>query len=119
MTLLKNMGKFSRSKGKRGELELVHGLQELGFREVHRSQQYRGAAESADVIGVPGIHIEAKRCERFSIYAAYEQAVHDSEGAEDIPTVFHRRNGKPWLVVMSLEDWARLYRDCMNCSETE
>lgn len=59
---------------------MVHRLQELGFREVHRSQQYRGAAESADVIGIPGVHIEAKRCERFSICAAYEQSVHDSEG---------------------------------------
>ena len=104
-----SVGKFSRSKGKRGELELVHRLQELGFQDAHRSQQYCGAAESADVIGVLGIHPEVKRCERLSIYAAYAQAVYDAEGTKDIPVVFHRRNGKPWLVILSLGDWTKTY----------
>lgn len=103
------MGKFSKNKGKRGELELVHRLQELGFQDAHRSQQYCGAAESADVAGVLGIHPEVKRCERLSIYTAYEQAMRDAEGSKDIPVVFHRRNGRRWLAIMSLEDWAKIY----------
>lgn len=103
------MGKFSKNKGKRGELELVHRLQELGFHDARRSQQFCGSSSSADLLGVPGIHIEVKRCERLSIYAAYEQAVRDAKGTEDIPTVFHRRNGKPWLAILSLEDWAKIY----------
>lgn len=106
----KNMAKFSRNKGKRGELELAALLRDLGFPDVRRSQQFCGSSSSADLLGVPGIHIEAKRCERLSIYDAYEQAVHDSEGTEDIPTVFHRRNGKPWLVILSLEDWVKIYK---------
>lgn len=107
------MGKFSKDKGKRGELEFAHRLQELGFPNAHRSQQYCGAVESADVIGVPGVHSEIKRCERLSIYDAYEQAVRDSEGTEDIPMVFHRRNGQRWLAIMSLEDWSRIYKKYM------
>ena len=104
------MGRCSRNKGKHGELELAHRLQELGFPEARRSQQYCGAAESADVIGVPGVHSEVKRCERLSVYTAYEQAVHDAEDAEDIPVVFHRRSRKTWLAILSLEDWAKIYK---------
>lgn len=99
---------MSRSKGKRGELELAHELQALGFPEVHRSQQYCGSADSADLVGIPGIHIECKRTETLSIYRVLEQAIRDSEGTDDIPTVMHRRNGRSWVVVMRLSDWARL-----------
>lgn len=108
------MGKLSRNKGKRGELELALKLRELGFPDTHRSQQYCGSAASADVLGLPGIHAEVKRTEKLSLYAAYAQAMRDAENTVDIPTVFHRRNGKPWLVSMSLEDWAKLYWKYMN-----
>lgn len=104
------MGKMSRDKGKRGELELVHRLQDLGFPGVHRAQQYCGSASSADVLGLPGIHPECKRTEALRIYDAIEQAVRDSEGTTDLPAVFHRRSKMPWLVVMRMEDWAELYR---------
>lgn len=104
------MGKMSRDKGKRGELELVHKLRDLGFEDVHRAQQYCGSASSADVLGLPGIHPECKRTEALRIYDAMAQAVRDSEGTDDLPAVFHRRSKQPWLVVMRLEDWAELYR---------
>lgn len=91
-------------------MELVHRLQELGFHGVRRSQQYCGAAESADVIGIQGVHPEVKRCERFSVYTAYEQAARDAEGTEDIPVVFHRRSRKTWLAVMNIDDWAKIYK---------
>ena len=108
------MGKFSRDKGKRGELELAHKLQELGFPDTHRSQQYCGSANSADILGLPGIHAEVKRTETLSLYAAYAQAMQDAENTVDMPTVFHRRNGKPWLVAMCLEDWIKRYKKYMN-----
>lgn len=104
------MGKASRSKGKRGELELSHELQRLGFQAAHRSQQYCGMASSADVIGLPSVHIECKRTESLSLYTAYEQAVRDSAGSSDLPVVMHRRSRRSWLVIMSLSDWAKLYR---------
>lgn len=117
--VLIKMGKFSRDKGKRGELELAHKLQELGFPDAHRSQQYCGSASSADVLGLPGVHIEVKRTEALSLYKAYNQAVRDVGSSEEMPVIFHRRNGKPWLVVMSLRDWAKLYHNYVDNSEVE
>lgn len=104
------MGKMSRDKGKRGELELVHRLRDLGFSDVHRAQQYCGSVSSADVLGLPGIHPECKRTEALRLYEAVAQAVRDSEGTDDLPAVFHRRSKMPWLVIMRLEDWVELYR---------
>lgn len=108
------MGKFSRNKGVRGEQELAWKLRELGFNGVYRSQQFCGSATSADLLGVPGIHAEVKRCESLSLYKAYEQAKRDSGDSGDMPTIFHRRNGKRWLAVVSLEDWAKLYLNYIN-----
>lgn len=102
------MSKLSKSKGKRGELELAHKLRSLGYVNAHRSQQYCGSASSADVVGLPYIHIECKRTERLSIYKAYAQACRDA-GNDTIPVVMHRQSNKPWLVIMSLEDWSKLY----------
>lgn len=104
------MGKLSRDKGARGERELAAKLKKLGITDAYRSRQYCGSAFSADVLGIPKIHAEVKRCERLSIYAAYEQAMCDAEGTEDIPVVFHRRNGQRWLAILSLEDWVEIYK---------
>lgn len=111
------MGKMSRDKGKRGELELVHKLRELGFPGVHRAQQYCGSASSADVLGLPGIHPECKRTEALRLYESMTQAVRDSEGTTDLPAVFHRRSKMPWLVVMRIEDWVELYRAFLSAKE--
>lgn len=99
----------SRSKGKRGELELAKKLREYGF-ECRRGQQYCGANGDADVTGLPLIHIEAKRTERLNLYDAIDQARRDARPNE-LPAVFHRRNNSDWLVIMRLEDWMRLYNE--------
>ena len=59
----------SRAKGARGERELAEILRCYGF-SARRGQQYRGGADSPDVMGLPGIHIEVKRVERLNIYDA-------------------------------------------------
>lgn len=97
-----------RQKGKRGELELSHKLQEFGF-ETRRGQQYCGSNGDADVVGLPGIHIECKRVEKLNLEAAMEQAESDANDNE-IPVVVHRKNRTPWLVTMRLEDFIRLYK---------
>lgn len=102
----------SRQKGKRGELELSKVLQGYGF-NTRRGQQYSGASGDADVIGLPYIHIECKRVENLNIYNAIDQAIKDAR-EDEIPVVMHRKNGKPWLVTMLLEDdWVQLYTGCM------
>ena len=103
------MAKNSRAKGKRGEIELAHKLREHGY-STRRGQQYSGTETSADVVGLPGIHIECKRVEALNIYAAIMQAVHDTGESGDLPAVFHRKNNQPWLVTMRLEEWLALYR---------
>lgn len=113
------MGKFSRDKGARGERELAAKLRALGVGDAYRSRQYCGSASSADLLGIPGIHAEAKRCERLSIYAAYDQVRQDAAGTSDMPTVFHRKNGKPWLAIMSIDDWAKLYLNYIQRLEPE
>lgn len=98
----------SRDKGKRGELELAKILGCYGY-ETRRGQQYCGANGDADVIGLPGVHIECKRVEALNIYAAMEQSTADAKEGE-APAVFHRKNKKPWLVTMCLDDWMELFK---------
>jgi Holliday junction resolvase len=100
----------NRRKGKDGENELARKLREFGF-DVHRSQQYCGkTGEAADLVGLPGVHIECKRVEQLNIDKAMEQAINDAEMAEkkEMPAVFHRKNGKPWKVTILLPDFMKL-----------
>lgn len=101
------MGKMSRDKGKRGELELAKLLRQHGY-DARRGQQFSGANGDPDVVGLPGIHIEVKRVEKLNLYKAMQQAENDAREGE-APAVFHRRNGEYWLVTMELEDWLSLY----------
>lgn len=100
--------KNSREKGKRGERELAGHLRAYGY-DCRRGQQYCGANGDADVVGLPGIHIECKRVERLDLYGAVEQAHRDA--GDKIPAVMHRKNNSPWLVTMTLEDWIKIYRE--------
>ena len=98
----------SRQKGKRGELELAKVLREAGY-DTRRGQQYSGTETSADVVGLPGIHIECKRVENLNVYNALAQAIRDTGESGDLPAVFHRKNNQPWLVTMQLDDWLKIF----------
>lgn len=99
----------SRQKGARGERELASKLREYGY-EARRGQQYNGADGSADVLGLPGIHIECKRVERLNLEDAMAQSKRDA-GEGEIPTVMHRKNNCEWLVTMELDDWIEMYKE--------
>ena len=101
-----------KKKGKNGELELARKLKEYGY-DVRRSVQYNGKAEEgeADLIGLPGIHVECKRVERLQLYDAVDQAKRDSEGTEQLPVVFHRKNRCEWLAIMPLDAFIEMYRE--------
>ena len=103
------MGKMSREKGKRGERELANKLTEYGY-NCRRGQQFCGLNGDADVVGLPGIHIEVKRTERLNLYDAMYQAKRDKK-PEEIPVVMHRRNHCEWLAIIRLEDFISLYRE--------
>lgn len=102
----------SKRKGKTGELELAGILKKMGYK-VRRSVQYNGRAPGgqADLIGLPGIHVEVKRVQSgfTAVHNAMDQAIRDSADTFETPAVFHRQNRKPWLVTMRLEDWLAMY----------
>ena len=103
------MGVNSRAKGARGERELARILRGYGY-DCRRGQQYCGANGDADVVGLPGIHIECKRGQRLNIDDAMLQAIRDRREGE-YPAVFHRKNNHEWLVTMRLEDWIEIYKE--------
>lgn len=102
-------GKTSREKGKRGERELASVMRSYGY-DCRRGQQYCGASGDADVIGLPGVHIECKRTERLDLYGAMAQAKADAKAGE-MPVVFHRRNNSEWLAVVELPEFIKLYAE--------
>ena len=99
----------SRNKGAVGERELASKLTEYGF-PCRRGQQFCAANGDADVVGLPGIHIECKRVEHLNLQEAYDQSRRDAREGE-IPVVMHRKNNCRWLVTMSLKDWIELYKE--------
>lgn len=99
----------SRAKGARGERELARVLRGYGY-DCRRGQQYCGANGDADVVGLPGIHIECKRGQRLNIDDAMLQAIRDRREGE-FPAVFHRKNNGKWMVTMLLDNWQDIYRE--------
>ena len=102
-----------KKKGKNGELEVVRLCRAQGY-ATRRSAQYCGNNEegAADVVGLPGIHIEVKRVEHLNLDDALAQASRDAgKTTGNIPAVFHRKNGTGWKVTMGANDWFRLYRE--------
>ncbi|MBR3973251.1 MAG: hypothetical protein IKJ99_04810 [Oscillospiraceae bacterium] len=102
------MGSKSQRKGAEGERELAAILHKHGYSCARGGSLSFG--EVPDLSGLPGIHIEVKRVEKLNIGEAMDQSIRDSERMHDgMPALFHRKNRKPWLVTMRLEDWLRLY----------
>lgn len=113
----------SREKGKRGELEIAKLLQAYGY-DTKRSQQFSGANGDADVIGLPGIHIEVKYREKLNIDKSLQQSINDTyadelkQGIDLIPVVMHRSNDDRkkdstkgvWKVTLTLKDFMKLYQ---------
>lgn len=104
----------SRRKGAEFERTLAKMLRNFGY-ECRRGQQYCGANGDADVVGLPGIHIEAKAVERLNLYDAMAQAKRDAREGE-LPAVFHKKNRCKVLVTMEIDDFMEIYRE-WECSQ--
>lgn len=106
------IGRASKQKGARFELEVAHYLKAHGYPSSHRTAQHCGkTGDAGDVEGVTGLHIECKRVEKLNLYAAYHQAVRDStaNGNGNIPVVIHRKNREETLVTLSLDNFIQIY----------
>ena len=104
------MSRSSQRKGREAELELVKVLHGFGFESVQAGEPV-SYGSTPDLVGLPGIHIECKRCEQLRLSEWMKQAQRDSERFQDgVPVIFHRRNREPWLVTMNLDDFMKIYR---------
>jgi Holliday junction resolvase len=104
-------GRMSKNKGAEGEREFAALCREYGFTDACRTAQHCGKnGGQADVKGIPGIHVEVKRCESGNLYIWLDQAKRDAaeSGGEATPIVAHRKNGRDWVVIMEARDWFEL-----------
>lgn len=95
----------SNRKGKTGERDLAEKLRTYGY-EARRGVQYSGLTGAADVVGLPGIHIEVKRYKTITdsqLQEALRQAIRDARPGE-VPAVFYREDRKKWRVYMLAVD---------------
>ena len=104
----------SKQKGNRREREFAEICREQGFIEARRTQQFCGnsGTDSSDVVGLPYIHCEVKGTQATSFNQFLKQAKRDSKkkGKDELPVVFYKRNNQPWMAVMDLEDWFKVYK---------
>ena len=101
----------SKQKGARFERKLASIFRDYGY-EARRTAQYCGnTGDASDVVGLPGLHIEAKHQEQMRLYEWMSQAKRDSEGTGRLPVVFHKKNSAEILVTMRLDDFMNLYRE--------
>ena len=104
----------SKQKGARFERLLASKFREYGYDDARRTAQYCGnTGDASDVVGLPGIHVEAKHQERMNLYEWMAQAKRDAEagGGNKLPAVFHKKNNAEILVTMELDAWMNLYRE--------
>lgn len=101
----------SKQKGARFERLLASRFREYGY-DARRTAQYCGnTGDASDVVGLPGLHIEAKHQERMQLYEWMSQAKRDAKagGKGYLPAVFHKKNNADILVTMTFEDFMNLY----------
>lgn len=106
-----------RAKGARGEREAAQEWARVTGCKARRGQQFAGGTDSPDVVHDCGaIHLEAKRVERGNPYDWMDQAVRDAGGK--IPLVLHRRNNRPWLAIVRLDDVPGLAQEIAQKAQT-
>ena len=87
-------------------------FRDFGFKDSRRTAQYCGnTGDASDVIGLPGIHVEAKHQEKMYLYDWMDQAKRDSADTGNIPAVFHKKNNAEILVTMRFEDFMKMYKE--------
>ena len=104
----------SKQKGARFERTLAGLFREYGYSDARRTAQYCGnTGDASDVIGLPGIHCEAKHQETMRLYDWIDQAKRDAaaNGKGNLPAVFHKKNNADILVTMRLDDFMTIYRE--------
>lgn len=102
-------GRAARNKGKQGEREIINSLQPIvddvygaaGLKVPTLQRNHMQVDEGGyDIVGVPWIAMEVKRCETLHVEKWWEQCVRQA-GATHVPVLLYRRNGeRTWRVRM-------------------
>ena len=101
----------SKSKGKRGELDLVEALRLAGYANARRSAQYCGnTGDAPDIVGVDGLHIECKRREQIQDEVFIQQAEREAKKGL-IPVVMYRRSREKWKVCIRLDLFMLIWKE--------
>ena len=103
------MGRASREKGSRGELEVAAIFRAAGF-ECDRTPNSGGLFIPADVTGpeLGGFYIESRRRERLDLPTWIREL--ESVAGEAVPVLAFRRSREPWWGAMPLDELARTIR---------
>jgi hypothetical protein len=97
------MGRTSREKGRRAEIELHKLLsEELGF--VVRRNVDQARVGGADCVELKGFSPECKRQERLCLPAWWRQAVKQGRDAQAEPIVWYRQSRQPWRALICTAD---------------
>lgn len=90
-------GKYSRDKGKRGELEVCHLLRDnLGLTVNRQLKQYQQAQHGDIEQLVGGYLIEVKNVATLNVKAAWQQAVMAAVKREAVPCLAYKVPRKGW-----------------------
>ena len=103
----------SKQRGARFERSLSKIFREYGY-DARRTAQYCGnTGDASDVVGLPGLHIEAKHQEAMRLYDWVDQAKRDAaaNGKGNLPAVFHKKNNADILVTLPLDAFMQIYRE--------
>lgn len=101
---------MSRTKGKTGELEIVHLVQDAGWKQARRTHDGREQALRGDIANGPAdVHLEVKRTEHCTVWPWWEQAERD-RAATDMPVVVFRRSRSPWLALVEFDELLALLK---------
>lgn len=107
----KKMTINSKQKGARFERQLASKFRDYGY-DSRRTAQYCGnTGDASDVVGLEGIHIEAKHQEQMRLYDWMDQAKRDSKNTGNMPVVFHKKNNCEILVTMQFDSFMKLYKE--------
>ena len=101
------MGRHQREKGKRVERAAATRLRKLFKIDARRSVQYCGKAGDADLVTVPGLHVEVKGRKTLSAVRFLDQAKDDAKPG-DVPIVLMKEDRGTFLVLLELDDLPEL-----------
>jgi len=106
-----NMGKMQRQKGKAGERECAAVLAlHWNATNARRSVQFCGRAGDADLIGVPGLHVECKRYSKVAALKWLRQAIADCKDGRAPVVVFREDGDTEWTFMARVADGPAIAR---------